>query len=604
MAVSERLNMRLRVIFTVISCGLFGPVLAHAQDAMHGLAMHGEPALSSTFQHYRHADAKALQGGDLRQAQLGSFDSLNPFSVRGNAAQNIRERVFESLLDRNYDEAFSLYGLLAESVTTPEDRSSVSFTLRPQARFSDGIPVTTADVAFTLELLKTQGRPNHRFYYSKVERVEIVDAQRIILHFTQQSPDRELPLILGLMPILPKHIYETRDIQSASLELPVGSGPYVVDTITPGAQVRFHKQETYWGQDLPAMAGRHNFSRIVEDYFRDENTAFEAFKAGDIDIWFERNPQRWLSGYQFPAAKDGRITKATIPLATPSGMRAFVLNTRRSALQTPALRQALDLLFDFEWVNNVLYGGIYKRTQSYFGNTALSASQRPASPAEMALLAASERDKAALKTGYIAPQSDGSGRDRRLRAEATALLQKAGFGFNGTQLQDPNGRKVSLEIIVQRRADERLALAWRRMLAQVGIELSVRLLDSSQYQRRLQTHDFDILVYNYYASLSPGNEQAYYWGSEAATTQGSRNYAGIQDAGLDNAIQALTQARESEAFETAARALDRALMSGHYFVPLFHNPAQWVAMSNNIETPASHSLYGARVDSWWFAGTN
>jgi peptide/nickel transport system substrate-binding protein len=602
--------MRFRVTFMVIFCGLLSPFFAQArfsaqaQDATHGLAMHGAPALSSNFQHYQHPDAKALKGGDLRQAQLGSFDSLNPFSVRGNAAQNIRERVFESLLDRNYDEAFSLYGLLAQSVTTPEDRSSVSFTLRPQARFSDGMPVTSADVAFTLQLLKTQGRPNHRFYYSKVQRVEVLDAHRITLHFDPQSPDRELPLILGLMPILPQHIYENRNIQSASLELPIGSGPYIIEEITPGAQVRFYKQDDYWAQDLPVMAGRHNFARIIEDYFRDENTAFEAFKAGDIDIWFERNPQRWLSGYQFPAAKDGRITKTTIPLATPSGMRAFVLNTRRQALQSPALREALDLLFDFEWVNHVLYGGIYKRTQSYFGNTQLSASKQPASAAQMALLAPSPRDKAALEAGYIAPKSDGSGRDRRLRAKATALLQAAGYRFSGTQLHDPQGRKVSLEIIVQRREDERLALAWRRMLAQIGIELSVRLLDSSQYQRRLQTYDFDIIVYQYYASLSPGNEQAYYWGSEAANTQGSRNYAGIQDAGIDTAIQALTQASDADAFETAARALDRALMSGHYFVPLFHNPAQWVAISNNIETPARHSLYGSRVDSWWFAGTN
>jgi peptide/nickel transport system substrate-binding protein len=595
----------MRFLLSTLLIGLLAvPQNALAQQATHGLAMHGEPALAADFEHYRHADPRALRGGTLRQAQLGSFDSLNPFSIRGNAARNIRERVFESLLDRNYDEAFSLYGLLAESVSTAEDRSSVTFRLRPQARFSDGVPVTTADVAFTLELLKTQGRPNHRYYYGKVESFEITDDRTITLYFNADNPDRELPLILGLMPILPRHIYENRDIQAASLQLPVGSGPYVVEEIAPGAQVRFQKQADYWAKDLPLMVGRHNFQLIVEDYFRDENTAFEAFKAGDIDIWFERNPQRWLSGYQFPAAKDGRIHKKAIPLATPSGLRAFVLNTRRNRLRSPELRQALDLLFDFQWVNKVLYGGVYQRTDSYFGNTQLSAQGRPASRQEMALLQDSPIDKTQLAQGYRAPQSDGSGRDRQLRGQAMGLLQAAGYQLKGAQLYAPNGQAVQLEIIVQRREDERLALAWRRMLAQIGIDLSVRLLDASQYQRRLQTFDFDIIVYNYFASLSPGNEQAYYWGSEAATTQGSRNYAGLSDSGLDNAIEALTKARGSDDFITAARAVDRALMSSGYFVPLFHNPVQWVAAWHYVEHTDAHAPYGARVDSWWVNAEN
>lgn len=575
---------------------------AHAEN--HGLAMHGVPALAADFPHYQHADPRALQGGTLRQAQVGSFDSLNPFSVRGNAARNIRERVFESLLDRNYDEAFSLYGLLAESVETPDDRSSVTFNLRPQARFSDGVPVTTQDVAFTLETLKTRGRPNHRYYYSKVTRVEIVDAQRITLHFDATQPDRELPLILGLMPILPKHIYEARNIQAASLEVPVGSGPYVIDEITPGAQVRFQKQSDYWAADLALMNGRHNFSLIVEDYFRDENTAFESFKAGDIDVWFERNPQRWLSGYSFPAARDGRIVKQAVPLQTPSGLRAFVLNTRRASLQSPALRQALDLMFDFQWINKVLYGDIYQRSDSYFGNTALSGSpmRGPLSPLAQDLLdtlGTSADDMARLQAGYVAPQSDGSGRDRQLRAQAFELLAEAGYQLTGTQLRDPQGAPVRLEVIVQRRENERLALAWRRMLAQLGIELSVRLLDTSQYQRRLQNFDFDIIVYDYYASLSPGNEQAYYWGSDAADNPGSRNYAGIQDPVIDASIDALTRASTPEGFRAAAQLLDRALMSGHYFVPLFHNPVQWVASWHHIEYPDQQTAYGARLESWW-----
>ena len=583
--------------------------LAHAQNApddalSHGLAMHGTPALPPTFSHYRHADPRALQGGTLRQAQLGSFDSLNPFSVRGNPARNIRERVFESLLDRNYDEAFSLYGLLAESVTTAEDRTHVTFTLRPEARFSDGTPVTSADIAFTLTTLKKMGRPNHRYYYGKVTDMEIKDQRTITLYFDPTQPDRELPLILGLMPILPQHIYQNRNIQSASLELPIGSGPYVVEEITPGAQVRFQKQDDYWAADLPLMKGRHNFALIVEDYFRDENTAFESFKAGDIDVWFETNPQRWLSGYRFPAARDGRIVKQSVPLGTPSGLRAFVLNTRRPALQDPVLRQTLDLMFDFKWINKVLYGDIYQRTTSYFGNTPLSGAAPLNAEAQRQLATKAPADQARLATGYLAPESDGSGRDRRLRAKAFSLLETAGYKLNGTQLHTPQGQPVRLEIIVQRRENERLALAWRRMLAQLGIELSVRLLDTSQYQRRLQNYDFDIIVYDYYASLSPGNEQAYYWGSEAASSQGSRNYAGIQDPLIDASIAALTRARSTEQFYAAAQLLDRGLMSGHYFVPLFHNPQQWVASWHHLAFPDQHTAYGARLESWWGSHDN
>lgn len=594
--------------FSVVLCLISGSI-ANAQTAMsegptHGLAMHGTPDLPAGFSHFRHANPHALKGATLRQAQLGSFDSLNPFSVRGNPARNIRERVFESLLERNYDEAFSLYGLLAESVTTPEDRSSVTFTLRPQARFSDGLPVTTADVAFTLDTLKKMGRPNHRYYYGKVTRMEIEDARTITLYFDPTMPDRELPLILGLMPILPKHVYQSRNIQSASLELPVGSGPYVIEEITPGAQVRFQKQDDYWAANLPLMAGRHNFALIVEDYFRDENTAFKSFKAGDIDVWFETNPQRWLSGYRFPAARDGRIVKQSVPLATPSGLRAFVLNTRRPALQDPALRKALDMMFDFKWINKVLYGEIYQRTTSYFGNTPLSGAAPLSPEAKKQIADLAPADRARLEAGYVAPESDGSGRDRRLRTEAFGLLEAAGYKLIGTQLRDPEGQAISLEIIVQRRENERLALAWRRMLAQLGIELSVRLLDTSQYQRRLQNYDFDLIVYDYYASLSPGNEQAYYWGSAAGRKPGSRNYAGIQDPLIDARIDALTRARSKQEFYAAAQLLDRGLMTGHYFVPLFHNPVQWVASWQNLAYPDQHTAYGARLESWWGTGDN
>jgi len=595
----------MRLLATILAFMLVGST-AHAQNVNqnHALAMHGAPQLAPEFRNYNYASPNALQGRSLRQAQIGSFDSLNPFSIRGNAAKNIRERVFESLLDRHYDEPFALYGLLAESVVSSPDRSSVTFTIRKQARFADGQPVTAADVAFSWDLLRDKGRPNHRYYYGQVESLTTPNKHTVRFTFKPTPPDRELPLIIGLMPILPKHIYGARDIQSASLDLPVGSGPYEVIEVTPGAQVKFEKRADYWANALPHNRGRHNFTTIYEDYYRDEATAFEAFKAGDVDIWFENNPQRWTTGYNFPAAKDGRVIKENISLGTPSGLRAFVMNTRRPILADPVLRKAMNLTFDFQWINKILYGDVYRRTNSYFGNTELSASGRLMSDGEADLLSRSLISGSTLAAGYQSPESDGTGRDRAKRLEAMQMLEAAGYTMQGKSLMNPQGQRVQLEILVQRRSDQRLALSWRRMLAGIGVDLKVRLIDSSQYQRRLQNFDFDLIAYNYYASLSPGNEQAYYWGSEAANTPGSRNYAGIKDFGIDAAVSALTRAETSQDFTTAARALDRALMSGHYFIPLYHNPGQWVARWYYVEHPETHSLYGARLDSWWLNHEN
>ncbi|MEC8247124.1 MAG: extracellular solute-binding protein, partial [Pseudomonadota bacterium] len=491
--------------FTLFLC-MTAILPAHAS----GLAMHGAPKLAPGFSSFPYADKRALQGGKMVQAQYGNFDSLNPFSVRGNVARNLRERVFESLLERNYDEAFALYPLLAEKVFAPDDRSFVTFTLNPAAKFSDGSQVTTDDVAFSWKTLRDRGRPNHRFYYGRVTHISRPTDNSISFHFDPESADREMALIIGLMPVLPKHIYETRDIQAATLDFPIGSGPYVVDEITPGAQVRFQRNPNYWGANLPVMAGRHNISTLVDDYYRDQSAAFEAFKSGLVDVWLETDSQRWLGGYSFPAARDGRIVKQEIKLGTPSGLRAIVMNTRRPLLASAPLRQVMDLMFDFQWINKILYGGLFNRTQSYFGNTVLSAAGRVASSGERAILG-NYLSAQALETGYRPPLSDGSGRDREVKRQALAILDAAGYRLDGQTLRAADGTQVSLELLVQRREDERLALAYRRMLAQIGIDLSVRLVDASQYQRRLQNFDFDMIIYSYYASLSPGNEQAYYW---------------------------------------------------------------------------------------------
>lgn len=581
------------------------PSVTGQGPAMHGLAMHGAPQLGKGFARYAYAASETVaKEGTMRVARIGTFDSLNPFSVRGTLGKQIRERVFESLLSRNYDEAFALYGQLAVSVTTPDDRSFVRFELDRRAKFSDGTPVSVADVAFSARKLAREGRPNHRYYYGKIARIE-TSGRAITFHFqTEESGgyDREMPLIMGLMPILPAHIYADTDLQRVSLARPIGSGPYRITEVDTGRKIVFTRNPDYWGTELPSQRGRHNIARIEESYFRDELTAFEAFKSGLIDIWFASHPERWS---QLSArSKNGRhIIKEEIPLGLATGLHAIVLNTRRPVLASPPLRRALDLLFDFAWVNRTLYNSAYARTVSYFGRTDMSAFGVTADARERALLKDSGLSEFALTQGYKPPRADGSGRDRRLGRAARQLLTNAGYTYKNGKLHDPLGQPVTLELVVQRRNDERLALAYKRMLDSAGITLNVRYIDATQYQNRLKNFDFDLIIYQYFASLSPGNEQSYYWSRDAADTPGSRNYPGVKNPAMDRAINALTAARSRADFATAARAIDRILMNQAYVVPLYHPPAQWVARWSHIRHSGTHALYGAQTDSWWVAPT-
>lgn len=570
----------------------------------HGLAMLGAPNLPETFTRFDYTAKAPVRGGRLIEAKIGSFDNLNPFTIRGTTAFDVRELVFESLLARNMNEPFTLYAQLAEQVAVAPDRSKMQVRLNPAARFSDGQPVRPQDVIFSWNSLRSAGRPNHRYYYDKVEKVEQRGERDIIFTFKGPPYDHELPLIIGLMPILPKHVYGTRDLQASSFDLPIGSGPYIISEVDPGRRIVFRHDPSHWARALPSLKNRYNFDELVHDYYRDEASAFEAFKAGRVDVWFETDALRWQAGFDFPAAVDGRVIKESLPLRTPSGLNAFVLNTRRALFSDPRLRQALDLAFDFEWVNKTLYADAFIRTQSYFGGTDLSALGQAASAGEKRLLRAEKLSRENLQSSYKAPVSDGSGRDRNNRAQAIKLMAEAGFNFTDGILKNKDGQGVTFEILVQRRDHERLALAYQRMLKQIGISASVRLVDAAQYQRRLQNFDFDVIIYDYYASLSPGNEQSYYWSMDAAATEGSRNYAGIKSAAIDDAIAALTSAESYEKFRDAARALDRGLMSGHYFIPLFHRSGQWVARWSHIQRPEMTPIYGAQLDSWWATPEN
>ena len=574
-------------------------------EPRHAIAMHGDPKYPAHYTQFDYVNARAPRGGEIRLAAVGSFDSLNPMIVRGTAAAGIRWHVFESLLARSYDEPFSLYGLLAETVDVPDDRGWVEFTLNPAARFSDGKAVTVEDVIFSVETLRDQGQPNHRFYYSKIASMEQTGERSIRMTFTADG-DREMPLIMGLMPILPKHVYEGRDFTRTGLEPMIGSGPYTIDKVEPGARITYRRNPAYWGADLPAMRGHANFDVIRYDYFRDANASFEAFKAGEYSLRIEDDPTRWATGYDIPAVKDGRITREKIALGLPSGMRAMVFNTRREMFSDPRVRKALGLMFDFEWINKTLFHGLYTRTRSFYDNSDLSSAGRPASDAERALLApfADAVTPEIMESGYLPPVTDGSGRNREQMREALALLAQAGYEIRDGKLASAaTGQPFSFELLVASPEDERLALTFKSNLDRLGIAVDVRNVDSSQYQQRRQTYDFDMIFNFWSASLSPGNEQSFYFGSESADTDGTRNYMGVKSEAVDAMIAAMLEARSREDFVAAVRALDRVLLSGHYVIPLYHADTQWVARWNGLERTRTQPNF-IRFDTWWAAGTN
>lgn len=571
-------------------------------EAQHGIAMHGDPALPRDFTAFGYVNPDAPKGGELKLAEYGSFDSLNPFIVRGQTPRGLRDWVFDSLMRRNNDEPFSLYGLIAKSVETPPDRSWVRFTIDPRARFSDGQPITVEDVIFSLETLRDKGRPNHRSYYSKVMEIEQPAPDQVVFHFDTELPDREMPLILALMPILPKHWYELRDFSETSLDLPVGSGPYQVAKITPGRQIVYQRNADYWARDLPANRGQYNFDTIRIDYYRDTSAGFEAFKTGLASLHEERDPARWATGYDFPAARKGKIEKHALPHGRPSGLRGLVFNTRRQIFTDPRVRKALSHALDFEWLNANYYHNAYQRIGGYFENSDLSAVGRPLPEAAADLLRpyAGSLPETVFTQGTSLPATDGSGRIRANLRKAKQILNGAGWVVENGQLRNrANGTAMTFEILLVRPEDEKLALSFARNAKLLGAKISVRTVDSTQYEERLRNFDFDMIIYDWYASLSPGNEQLYYWGSAAADQPGTRNYPGIKSAAVDAMIGHLLDARDRDNFAAAAQALERALSAGHYVIPLNYLPVDWVGVSSELERPEKTPVYGYDMNSWW-----
>jgi len=567
----------------------------------HAIAMHGAPKEAPGFAHFRYANPQAPKGGRRTLGILGSFDSLNPLIIKGTPAAGIRDFVIESLLARGLDEPFTLYGLLAESIDVPDDRSSITFNLNPKARFSDGSPVRGVDVLFSFEVLKEKGRPNHRTYYAKVSKAELVPPNSVRFTFEGAS-DREMPLILGLMPVLPAHKSDPAKFDMTSLEAPVGSGPYRVSGIDAGRSITYARDPDYWGKDLPVNAGRYNFAEIRYDYYREASALFEAFKTGQIDIRTEEDPGRWAEGYDFPALTEGRVRKVEFATGLPAGMTALAFNTRRPIFKSPEVRQALIHLFDFEFVNRSLYHGLFKRTQSYFERSYLSSAGEPADAAEQALLApfAGSVKPAVLAGTFTFPASDGAGQNRANWRTAFDLLSKAGYVQKAGKLVDGrSGEPLSFEILATSSGQERLLSSFAGDLQRLGIEGRIRVVDSSQYQQRLTNYDYDMIQMIWPSSLSPGNEQLFRWSSDAAKTPGTFNYVGVENAAADAMIAAMLAAQTEPEFVAAVRALDRVLISGDYVIPLFYVPKVWVAHWTRLEYPEAVPLYGYNLDTWW-----
>jgi peptide/nickel transport system substrate-binding protein len=581
------------------TCAPSAPLLG--AEPSHAIAMHGSPALAADFSHFRYADPAAPKGGGLVASIVGTFDSLNPFIVKGLAFEHVRGYVVESLMARGFDEPFTLYGLLAQTIETDAARSYVTFTLDPRAKFSDGHPVTAEDVIFSWQLLRDQGRPNYRAYYAKVRRAETL-GERGVRFDLAGAGDRELPLILGLMPILPRHATNASSFDQTSFAPPLGSGPYLVADVRAGERVLLKRDPDYWGRDLAVSRGYWNFDEIRFEFYRDGNAEFEAFKKGLVDVRTETDPGRWKTAYEVPAVRDARILREAFPTGLPRPLSAFVFNTRRPVFADIRVREAIGLLFDAEWVNHNFFFDLYRRTASFFEASELSARGRAADGRERALLAPyPEAVRPDVLAGtWSPPVSDGSGRDRNTLRRALALLDAAGYDLDGAELrQRSSGRPLSFEILVTAKDEERLALAFAHHLLRAGIRARVRMVDAVQYEQRRQTFDFDMLRYSWSESLSPGNEQSFYWGSAAADEPGSRNYMGVRSKAVDAMIGALLAAESREDFVAAVRALDRVLMSGVFVVPLFHLPEQWVARWAHIQRPATTSLSGYLPETWW-----
>ncbi|SOC11852.1 extracellular solute-binding protein [Rhodobacter maris] len=582
-----------------------GPAQGIDSGPQLALAMYGAPALAPGFAHLPYANPAAPKGGTIRLSESGSFDSLNPWILQGRPAQGIGAYVAESLMSRSYDEPFTLYGLLAESVETDPERNWVAFTLRPEARFSDGAPVTVDDVIWSYETLGTKGAPRYRNAWSKVASIARTGPRSLRITFTE--PNRELALLMGMRPVLEKAQWQGLDFETETQIVPVGSGPYLVDRVEMGREITLKRNPDWWAKDLPIARGLQNFDTMRWDYFSDPGGIFEAFKAGEIDLYREDNPVKWAQDYDFPLLNAGRVVKSEIPRATPSGIKGLVMNTRRSQFSDWRVREALIEAFNFEFINATLTGGLEPRITSYFGHSALAMQPGVAEGDVAALL---KPFKAELLPGtiegYTFPTSDGSLSNRRNMRKALSLLSEAGWNADDQGvLRNGEGTAFRFEIVLQQGMSEAQSVVdiYAEALRQLGIFPTVTIVDDAQYQARKTQYDFDMTWFWVATSPSPGNEQYLYWGSQGAREPGSRNLMGMASPAADAMIAKLLEARDSDDFTHAVQALDRILTAGRYVIPVWFSPVARVAHSANLHIPPEIPLYGdwpgVTPDAWW-----
>ncbi|TXI01180.1 MAG: ABC transporter substrate-binding protein [Pseudorhodobacter sp.] len=567
--------------------------------------MYGAPALPPDFVSLPYANPDAPKGGRLSLGESGGFDSLNPFIVKGQAPGQLTALTVETLMGRSVDEPFTLYGLLAESVETDAARSFVEFTLRPEARFSDGSPVTVEDVLWSFETLGTLGSPRYQTAWKKIASAKATGPRTV--RFTFNAADRELPLILGLRPVLKKAQWAARPFDEPSLEPPIGSGPYVVAEAKPGQSITFAKDPDWWGKDLAFNRGLHNLGEIRIEYYGAAATVFESFRAGELTLWRETNPAKWQVNFAYPAVSEGKVKLAELPHQRPSGIEGFAMNTRKPLFADWRVREALILAFNFELVNATLNAGAVPRIASYFGNSPLGADMaRPATPEVAALLApfAADLPPGTLE-GYALPVSDGSEANRKNLRKAVALLEEAGWRVEAGQLVDAAGQPFAFEILLQNGADDMIAAAsiYVEALKRLGISASVQTVDAAVYKQRITDYAFDMTHIVRALSLSPGNEQRLYWGAAQADEPGSRNIAGIRSAAVDAMIDTMLKTEDAATFRAATMALDRALTAGRYVVPLWYAPADRIAHDARLHYPDRLPLYGFypgfNPDTFW-----
>jgi microcin C transport system substrate-binding protein len=575
---------------------------AGQSQAAHGVAMSGEPKYGPGFEHFDYVNPNAPKGGRVRLSAIGTFDSFNPFISKGVAADGIALTT-DTLTVQADDEPFTQYGLIARSIEMPPDRSWVAFHLDPRARFHDGTPITAEDVAFTFHTLMEKGDPTYRKYYADVAHVDVLSPLSIRFRF-KGSDNRELPLILGQLPVLPRHWWADRDFARTTLEPPLGSGPYKVGRFQAGRSVTYERVQDYWAVDHPVNRGRYNFNAVTYDYYRDATVALHAFRSGEYDFREENTAKDWATGYVGPPFRDGMIRREEIKNELPRGMQGFVFNTRRELFQDRRVREALSLAFDFEWSNRSLFYGQYVRSASYFSNSELASSGLP-TPEELALLEPL-RDQLpgeVFTREFRPPASDGMGFNRENLLKAVELLREAGWEVRDKRLvHSQTGRPFRFEILLLSPAFERVVLPYMRNLGKLGIQASIRLVDVSQYINRIRVFDFDMLVFVFGQSNSPGNEQRYFWHSESADLPGSRNLIGIRDPAIDRLVDLVISAPDRESLIHRTRALDRALLWGHYVVPHWHSSVYRVAYWNMFEHPAVSPKYDLGFFTWWVDG--